>query len=58
MDDFFSVLAAAGAGVELEPESLAEALEALDELPSAEVQVELDNVEEVRRDAAELSRRG
>ena len=36
MDDFFSVLAAAGAGVELEPESLAEALEALeplDELP-------------------------
>ncbi len=32
--------------------------EALDELPSAEVQVELDNVEEVRRDAAELSRRG
>ena len=33
VDDFFSVLAAAGAGVELEPESLAEALEALDELP-------------------------
>jgi len=33
VDDFFSVLAAAGAGVEREPESLAEALEALDELP-------------------------
>ena len=36
MVDFFSVFAAAGAGPELEPESLAEVLEALDELDALE----------------------